>query len=315
MSSGVCRSKWSVATQTYTPPDVRVAKIAAEQHGQVSTRQLNACGLDSGAIALRVRAGRLHRVHRGVYAVGHAGLTLRGRFMAAVLACGDCAALSHLSAAAHFGVVRWEDRLLKVTVTHGGGRSIEGVRVHRSRSLERRDVVRHDGIPVTSPARMLLDLAADVSDRALRRVARQAQAERLVSVGQLREIATRCNGHRGCATLLAVVADGPAPTRSPLEDVLLDLLDAAGIPRPEVNAPLRLDEITIIPDYLWRDRHLAIEADSRRWHDHSLTRDHDAAKQAILEAHGYRVLRITSQQAVRQPEQTLARIRAALATR
>ena len=122
-------------------------------------------------------------------------------------------------------------------------------------------------MPVTSPARTLLDLAAVLSPEALRRAARQAQAERRVNVRQLREIVTRANGHRGVGALRAIVADGPAPTRSDLEDVVLDLLDDAGIERPEINAPLRLDGRTIIPDFLWRERRLAIEADSRRWHD------------------------------------------------
>ena len=96
--------------------------------------------------------------------------------------------------------------------------------------------------------------------------------------------------------LQAIVDDGPAPTRSPLEDGLLDLLDRGAIERPEVNAALRLDGRRIVPDYLWRDRQLAIEADSRQWHEHSLTLDNDADKQAILEAHGWRVLRVSSGQ-------------------
>jgi very-short-patch-repair endonuclease len=111
-----------------------------------------------------------------------------------------------------------------------------------------------------------------------------------------------------------VIADGPAPTRSDLENLLLDLLDRAGIERPEVNAPLRFGSTTIVPDYLWRERRIAIEADSERWHEQKLIREHDADKQALLEAHGWRVLRIDYQQAHRRPEQTLARIRAALAT-
>ena len=133
-----------------------------------------------------------------------------------------------------------------------------------------------------------------------------------MSVRQLLDIAERCRGHRGAARLRAVVADGPAPTRSPLEDRVLDLIDGAGIPRPEINAPLRLGGRTIVPDYLWRDRRLAIEADSVTWHEHKLVRENDADKQAILEAHGWRVVRVTHEQAERHPRQTLARIQAAL---
>lgn len=285
--------------------------MAAEQHGVVSTHDLRACAITGTGVTRRVRSGRLHRLHRGVYAVGYPGTTLQARYMAAVLACGARACLSHFAAGVLWGLLHWEDRLPDVTVA-GSKRHIDGVRVHRSRTLRQRDVLRHASIPVTSPARTLLDLAAVLGERALRRAARQAQVDRRVSVAQLLEIADRCNGHRGAARLRAIVADGPAPTRSELEDILLDLLDAAGIQRPEINAKLRLDGQTIVPDYLWSDRRLAIEADSVTWHDHKLVREHDAGKQAILEAHGYRVVRVSYRQTVARPQQTLARIRAAL---
>jgi hypothetical protein len=308
----MCRSTGLTAEQTYTTPDVHAAELAAGREGVLSIAELRTCGLDDQAVGVRVRNGWLHRLHRGVYAVGHAGASLRGRFRAAVLACGRGTALAFFAAAGDWEFIPWEERPIEVIVTRGGARRIDGVRVHRSRSLTRRDVRWRDGIPVTSPARTLLDLATVLPERALRRAARQAQALKLVTIRELREITDRCSGHHGAAKLRKVVADGPAPTRSPLEDVLLDLLDGAGLERPEINAPLRLGGETIIPDALWRERRLAIEADSVTWHDHKLTRENDARKQAILEAHGWRVLRITHEQAKRQPRQTLARIRNAL---
>jgi predicted transcriptional regulator of viral defense system len=312
MSREVCRSSRSTTDQTYTPPDAWAAELAADRDGVLSIDQLRTCGLDRDAVAVRVRNGWLHRLHRGVYAVGHAGVSLRGRFRAAVLACGAGTALGWFAAAADWELIAWKEREIEVIVTSGGARRIEGVRVHRSRSLTRRDVRFRNGIPVTSPARTLLDLATVLSEHALRRAARQAQALKLVTVAELIEIAERCNGHRGAVKLRAVVADGPAPTRSRLEDLLVDLLDAAGIPRPEINVALRPGGRTIIPDVLWRDRRLAIEADSVTWHDHKLTRENDADKQAILEAHGFRVVRVTHEQLSRRPAQTLERIRAAL---
>lgn len=308
----VCHPRSDRAPRNDTPPDLRVAQKAAAQLGVISTAQLRDCGLNSQAIALRVRAGRLHRVHRGVYAVGHSALTLNGRFLAAVLACGPGAVLSHFSAAALWGFMRWDDRLIEVTV-EGCARRVDGVVVHRSRSLRSRDVRRREAIRVTSPARTLLDLAAVLSAGALRRTARRAMAERAVSLTQLREIAARSSGHPGVGARRALLADRPAPTRSELEDVLLDLLDEAGIERPEVNVPLRLDGRTLVPDLLWRERRLAIEADGAAWHDNRLTRENDADKQALLESYGYRVVRVTWAQATRHPQQTLARIRAALA--
>jgi hypothetical protein len=186
--------------------------------------------------------------------------------------------------------------------------------VHRARSLHWRDVTRRNGIPVTSPERTLLDLAVVLSPQQLRSAARRAQAAHDVNIRQLLEAVKRSNGHPGTGALRAVVADGPAATRSKLEDLVLDLVDAGGIERPECNVALRFGAITIIPDCVWRERRVAIEADSVRWHEHKLTREHDADKQAILEANGWRVLRIDYQQALRRPQQTLARIRAALAT-
>ena len=149
-------------------------------------------------------------------------------------------------------------------------------------------------------------------ERALRSIARRAQAQHSVSIRQILELLARSRGHHGAARLRAVIADGPTPTRTDLEDLLLDLLDRAHIERPEINAPLRFDGRTITPDYLWRARRLAIEADSVTWHDHKLTREFDAYKQAQLEAAGYRVLRITWAQITGNPKQTLARVRAAL---
>lgn len=311
-------TRWRVNRNTSeeraTRPDVLVAQVAAEQNGVVSLAQLRACGVSSDGVTTRVRNGHLHRVYRGVYAVGHVAVPARGRLRAAVLACGDSAILSHFAAAGFWGLVDFEDRSPQVSVAGSAGRRIPGVRVHRRRSLAACDVWTRDGMQVTSPARTLLDIAADLNARGLRRTVRRAQAESRVNVGQLVDVLSRANGQRGAAALRAVLADGPSPTRSELEDVVLDLIDRATGERPEVNAVLHLDgERPIRPDFLWRRLRLVIEADGAAWHDDKLTRENDAERQAILEAHGYRVLRITWEQAVRHPHQTLARIRAALA--
>jgi hypothetical protein len=277
----------------------------------LSIAQLRTCGLDGHAVARRVRAGRLHRLYRGVYAVGHRGLTLRGRFRAAVLACGEGAVLSHFAAAAFWRFWTWEERRIDVTVLSGGARDIDGVRVHRSRSLQR-DVLVRDDLRVATPARTLLDLAAVLPEKGLRSIVRRAEAQRAVSIRQILELLDRSPGHHGATRLRTVIADGPAPTRTDLEDLLLDLLDTGNVERPEINAPLRYGTQTIVPDFLWRAQRVAIEADSVTWHDHKLTREHDAYKQAQLEAAGLRVLRITWAQISGSPQQTLARIRAAL---
>ncbi|MEA2191121.1 MAG: hypothetical protein QOI73_1242 [Solirubrobacteraceae bacterium] len=289
-----------------------MAAIAAEQKGIVTTRELAACGLCSHAITLRVRQGRLQRVHRGVYAVGCGPLTLGTRFLAAVLACGPGAALSHFSAAAWLELLAWEERFVEVTVRCWGTARRPGLRVHRARTLDERDVRRHDGIRATTPAQTLLDIAPALSERALRRSVRQALGERRVTAAQLTDVLARANGHHGAGALAAVVAPGALPTRSELEDRLLDLVLNAGLPAPQVNAELVLGGRRVVPDLHWPRQRLIVEADGAAWHDNRVAREADAKRQALLEAHGRRVLRVTWEQTVRQPQQTLERIRAAL---
>jgi hypothetical protein len=194
MPRSTCRSGRSGADQTYTP-DARAAELAGARDGVLSVRQLAACGLDSDAVGARVRRGVLHRIHRGVYAVGHPGISRRGRFRAAVLAGKRGTALASFSAAADWGFVAWNEREPEIIVTRGGARRIAGVRAYRSRTLVRRDVRYRDGIPMTSPARTLLDLAPVLPERALRRAARQAQAMRLVTHREILEVCERLAGH------------------------------------------------------------------------------------------------------------------------
>lgn len=288
-----------------------MARTAREQGGVVSARQLAACGIDSDAITVRVRRGQLHRLYRGVYAVGHDALTPTARFVAAVLACGAGAVLSDYAAAAHLGMRRVDDRFPEVTVPRAGGREIDGIRVHR-RKLDPRDVWTRDGIRVTRPARTILDVSATMPPAALRRMVRQAQAERIVTMRQLLDVLARHRGHRGAAKLRAVIADGPTPTRSELEDHALALVVRAGIERPDINSRLEIDGRRVEPDLLWRRQRLIVECDGRQWHSDPLSQADDEARQALLEAHGYRVLRVTWQQAMNHPRQTITRIRAAL---
>jgi hypothetical protein len=295
-----------------TQADVVVAELAAEQNAVISTRQLAACGIDSDAITVRLRRGQLHRVHRGVYAVGTGLLTLRGELTAAVLACGDGAVLSHHAAGAWWELLAWEPRRPEVIVPGGAGRGLAGIRPRWSRSLDRRDVWRRGNVLVTSPARTVLDLAAELSGAARRRMVRQALAEGRVSIGHLTDVLDRAPRHRGALALRGLLADGHVPTRSELEDLALDVLAHAEIDRPEVNPELVLDGRRMRPDLLWRRQGVVVELDGSAWHADPLTRRSDAERQAILEAHGYRVLRVTWQQLVDHPQQTLARIRAAL---
>jgi very-short-patch-repair endonuclease len=300
---------WSVirpeSDKLTTRPDVRVARLAQRQWGVLSLEELRMCGLTSDSVESRVRSGHLHPLYRGVYAVGHTKLQLEGRFLAAVKACGPTAHLSHYSAAALYGLVRWDYRYPEVTVTTK--RAHRGIRAHRSQSI---DAGYYRGIPTTTPARTLIDLAATLDYRPLRRAVREAQRT-LVTIPQILQALDRLGPRPGIANLTKILATGHAPTRSELEDAVLELLLNAGFEPPQVNVPIRVEGRTIVPDFRWPEHHLVIEADGAHWHDNRLTREDDAEKQAILEAAGERVIRVTWQQAVAHRVQTVKRVRAA----
>jgi hypothetical protein len=286
--------------------------VAAEQWGVVSLPQLRGCGLNKQNVANRVTAGRLHPIHRGVYAVGHTSLRMESHFIAAVLACGPRAVLSHHSAAALYGYLPWDpDRRVEVTVLGATARRHPEVRVHRTNRLPIDDATREQGIRITSPARTLLDLAAVLPRRALRRAVRQAMALRRVNVRFLIEVLARHPHRRGRARLARIVAAGPAPTRSELEDLVLDLIASGGLATPDVNVAMIVSGRRLVPDFRWPARRLIVEADGAAWHEHKLAREDDAERQALLEAHGERVIRVTWDQALLRPAQTLHRLRAA----
>jgi hypothetical protein len=277
----------------------------------LSLDELRACGLSRNAVAVRVARGSLHPLHRGVYAVGHANPPLEGRFLAAVKACGPDAVLSHFSAAALLGLVRWDGRHPEVTVVRSGTRVHRRIRVHRTMALDPQDVARHRGIAITSPARTLVDLAGALDYRRLRRTVRQAQSLHHVELRQLAEALARLGQRRGSRNLRRILATGHAPTRSELEDTVLDLILGGGLEHPDVNVPLFPAGRRVVPDFRWSHQKLVVEADGAAWHDDRLSREDDAERQALLEAHGERILRVTWDQAITRPRQTLARIRAA----
>ncbi len=297
-----------------TPPDLRAARKAAGQHGYIRCDQLGACGLDRAAIARRVRKGWLHRVHHGVYAVGYLPRMLDGHFMAAVLAGGDGAYLSEWACCTLAGLVRWDGRPIDVTVRGGSHRSRPGIRFHRARSLDPRDTTRIHGIPCTTPARAILEIAPQLSDARLKRLVRKAQAEKLASVRQFESMLRRANGHPAANRIAAIIASGAAPTYSGDEDAVLDLVLDSGFEHPEVNQRLVVGAATrrtpYFPDLRWPAQHLILEIDSA-WHDDPLSQQLDAERQAELEAAGERVLRTTKEQALADPAQLIARLAAA----
>jgi very-short-patch-repair endonuclease len=286
--------------------EMRVAAVAARQYGVISVRQLRAAGIDSSAIKRRVKAGRLHRIHRGVYAVGHSRLSNEGRWMAAVLACGEGAVLSHQSAGELWRIVRPRGRRLsmaggrgeglpiEVTVPGNGGRKRHrGISVHRSSTLTTVACTLHDGIPVTTPARTLADLRHVLSPARFASALREAEFLRLpVGDGAGRSGST------------------PQRTRTELETMFMALVRRHRLPRPEVN--VRVDRYEV--DFLWRPQRLIVEVDGWESHGTRSAFEEDRARDARLKVLGFDVLRFTWRQIEADAATVAAAIRALLAS-
>ncbi|MEA2385981.1 MAG: hypothetical protein QOJ22_155 [Thermoleophilaceae bacterium] len=290
---------------TFRAVDAAIAALAARQHGVVARAQLAGLELGRRAIEHRLECDRLHSVHRGVYAVGHPLLSSRGRCMAAVLAAGPGAVLSHRSAG-----MLWEMRpssSARVEVTAPRRVRRPDIRIHEAEvAPDEMTVV--DRIPVTTAHRTLLDLAAVLALPQLERATERAEAVRLADPVPLDVLLQRHRGRRGTAALRAVLGKGvhPAMTRSELEDRFLTFLDAHDLPRPEVNAHLHLGHRWIEADFLWREQRLIVELDGRRDHGTRAAFERDRERDRILQADGWRVVRITWRQ-LHQGTDSLAR--------
>jgi very-short-patch-repair endonuclease len=299
-------------TQLVAPPiDRAIAALAKRQHGVVSRAQLRAAALAEHQITYRVGAGRLHRLHRGVYAVGHTVLAPRGRWMAAVLACGSGAVLSHASAAALWELRPSAAELIHVSVPRAGGRRRPGLRIHRATSLRPSEVTTKDGIPITTPARTILDLAQKLRDARLNRLLDQAEIQRLTDYPTLDAMARAHPGHHGSGNLRAALAThlaGTAMTRSDLEDRFLALCRAHGLPKPHVNE--RLEGVEV--DFLFAAQRLIVETDSWQFHHTRQAFERDRARDLTHAEAGYRTLRVTDRQLANEPHATAAAIARAL---
>jgi very-short-patch-repair endonuclease/predicted transcriptional regulator of viral defense system len=312
---GVCRNADDSRLELDTPPIDRViAALAERQHGVISATQLASLGVAQRAVSHRVAAGRLHRLHRGVYAVGHTVLGARGRWMAAVLACRPDAVLSHASAAALWDLRASAARLIDVTVLGTTGRKRPGLRIHRSRDLRPDEVTIHHGIPTTTPARTLLDLAAILQRRPLEKALDQAEIRELTDYPALDALARAHPGHHGAGRLRRALQTHHADTtvtKSELEERFLALCRRAGLPNPRVNAWVAGLEV----DFAFEAAGVVVETDG--WDVHR-TRDafeRDRARDAALTRAGYRTLRFTHRQLANDPHQVAATLRVALADR
>lgn len=293
--------------------DQAIAALADAQHGVVARAQLLEAGIGSRAIGHRLECGRLHRVERGVYAVGHRVLTVEGRWMATILLGGASAVLSHRSAAALWSIRGSSRGRTDVTVpTYRRAR--QGVAFHHAR-LRPDEMTVCDGIPVTTVPRSLLDLAAVLERRHVERAMQEAEVRHLHDRLSLPDLVARYPRRPGVPLIRAILADGrlgEGVPRSELEALFLAFLDRFSLSRPEVNAYVCVRGQWLEVDCLWRDVRLVVELDGRATHGTAAGFERDRARDRALAAAGWRVVRITWRQLHRAAEALAADLRALL---
>jgi hypothetical protein len=275
-----------------------VRDLAERQHGVVARRQLLAAGLGKGLIQERLRTRLLVPVHRGVYSVGHRRVDLRHGWMAAVLACGDRAALSHGSAA-HLWGLRYSRGPVEVTRL-AGGRRRTGIRLRQASALVAGDLTREAGIPVTTIERTLADIAADLDSVQLERAVVAADRSGRLRWGELQRVIEEGTGCPGVASLRRVVAEADpvaAEVRSGPEVDFLSLCRKARLPVPAVNVLVAGHLV----DFLWPETRVIVEVDSYRYHGDRSAFERDHRRTLALEVAGYAVHRITERMLSRDP--------------
>lgn len=293
----------------------KVAAVSGSQYGVITLDQLRGIGLSASAVRSRVEEGYLIRVHEGVYAVGSAPLTEEGRLMAAVLACGEGSVVSHGSAAHLWGLREEAPPDIDVIACNRRGRSPNGIKAHRNGTLRLEDRVCVRGIPCTTVARTLLDIAASEPVWNLRRAVAEAEVRRILDLSAAREAIDRSRGRRGVARFRALLNElHPATTRtrSELERRFLAMCRRGGLPAPEVNVTLATGRSRLEVDFVWRDARLVVETDGHRYHDTASARERDRIREHQLQLAGWRVSRCTWAQVVHRPRDLVATLRGLL---
>jgi predicted transcriptional regulator of viral defense system len=271
-----------------------VLELADRQWGVVALEQLVALGIPKRTTRSWIEAGRLQRLHRGVYCVGHRALRAEGHWLAAVLACGARAVLSHRSAAALQDLRTTAAAAIDVTVPGRIGRTRSGIRVHSGDGLQPDEVTEVRGIPCTTIARTTLDLASVLPRRGVEQFCEAAPRRDGFDPFALTALIGRHRGRRGVATLRSVVAEWDpdlARTRSELEVRFLRLVIGAGLERPVVNGLIEAGGSRFEVDFHWPEQRLIVETDGRAFHDNPVARRRDADRDRVLASAGWRIQR------------------------
>jgi len=296
-----------------------VAAVADTQHGVISREQIRRLGFKDGAISHAVATGRLHRVFHGAYALGHSCIGKRGRLMAATLACGKDAFVSHRSAADLLELIDKGPVVIDVIAPPSRGRGIDGIYLHRVRPPRLEETGTVGGIPCTSPARTLVDLAGTVGEWTLRSAFERAAQRRMLDIPAIE--ASIDPRRRGMKVLLKLIDEwrGAAPLlkargklKSPLEAKVLPLVARRDLPPPLFNAPVAIADGRIEVDFLWPEHRFALEADSRDFHGTAVAFERDRWRDRELMRAGYSVLRVTHREAEREAEAVTATVAARL---
>jgi very-short-patch-repair endonuclease len=268
--------------------------------------QLRDCGVSKSTVCRWNAEGKLHRLHRGVYAMGHRSVPIEGRMVAGLIAVGPDAVLSHATAAWWWGLIDTEPVRIELTNPRRA-KDRDDFRVYRASELER---TRHRGFPVTTVPRTVLDLAARDSVNQVRRALAEAEYRRMLDVDEVKRVLAR--GLKGSRTLRAALrAHEPrlARTRSGVERRFLELCERAALPLPDVN--VKVGRMTV--DALWRDARLAVELDTYNTHGSPARMERDRRRELHLRAAGFTVVRYTDQQIDEQPQLIAADLRLSLA--
>jgi hypothetical protein len=287
-----------------------IAQWSARQDGVMKTEHLVAAGLTRNAIQKRTERGALHRLYPDVYAVGDPLVGLRGRWRAAVWACGPAAVLSHRDAAMLMGLLQSSRRQIDVTVPNQRGRKLKGIE-HHGAILLPRDRAIVDGIACTSAARTTLDIAAVLAPRPFEKAYENGWILKLLDLGALDDVLSQAGGHHGARPLKALMNRqlGRTLTRSELEEMFLSLVDGASIPRPELNVDIPVPGEEINVDCVWRAARLVVELDSRRYHlenPGAFTRDR--RRDRLLRLAGWDPVRFTDEELEHHPREVTATV-------
>jgi very-short-patch-repair endonuclease len=296
--------------------DRAVSELAERQHGLAARRQLLALGLSKRAIEGRLERGVFHPMHRGVYAVGFRIRSKEARWMAATLACGPDAVLSHWSAAGLWGLRRGSSQAIEVTRAKGW-RAPGAVVAHRAAPPDdERTVV--DGIPVTTTPRTILDLAAVASRRQVERALNEVEVRRLTDRLSIPDLLARYPGRPGTVVLRELLdedTERDGVTENDFEESLVPLLDSYGLPRPRFNADIAVGERFFRADCLWRKERLIVELDGRAAHGTRKAFEGDRERDRLLMADGWLVMRMTWRQLRTQQSAIASDLHKALASR